>query len=583
MATQTAATDDVWSHLAELLPHTLALDFYAFGPKAMRLKIQKEKRSLDLNVSLGSLLSATKSEGSQTDLDFLRLFPALQELSICFDVQVQDTPAISLPHLRVLTVPTSCAEAVLTVLNVPSLDTLRLFHSPLQRPATHQIPFYFDPPKIGVLPPTLTRLDVPKSDLPLPGPITERLPNSISSLNAVELDFVLLEAGMKAHPPAAVINDSVNEADADPDARVSSYNLRIAENHPLRINCSIDLSEITSIEAAKEAIVLSINELKRRLSDATFGLQHAMAIIYYVVLPRTVDYYSDCASEDAQVKDIIAFMKHVQTLYDLVHSEGSNIGVDRSNDGANESAEKDENAKMNSIATSTVVLLPCAPMKTLPKIHLAVSLSMTQNHTSEDTVDAYDRFFIPVLSAQPASSSSSSRLSLASFDLADTVAVGGTFDYLHTGHRALLSACVLTTRKRLVVGVAVQGLLMKKSNKEYLQPYDTRRRNVMRFCALQRPDLLVDAVELLEPAGPTATDPSIELLVLSHETEPVFDSLCKLREEKGFPAMKCLVIPLASNTGELQQIAPSDAKVSSTTLRLRQRLIDEYIKSSSTD
>lgn len=578
MDTSPTVGDDIWSNLSEFFPYTFAIDFYAFGPKAMRLKIYKEKRHLDLNVSVQHLISSVPNGDTQSEFEILRLFPALHELNICFDVRVLDTHPINLPHLRVLTAPTSCAEAVLGKIVAPSLSTLRLFELALHPTSENKVPFYYDPQKMGILPHTLTRLDLPKLQTSLPGPISDRLPNSIASLNEVNIDFSILEKDMREHPACAVIADSSSEQnELDADALVSSSNVLITKENALRVNCSLDLSEITCIDAAAEAIELTKEELKKRILDESSALQNAMAIIYHVILPRTVDFYPDCVSaSDAKVTEKVLFMKHVQKIYDMIGMDSSYF---KKNLKSKEGDKKENKSEMAAISISTVVLLPCAPLKALPKMHLAVSLSMTQNHTSDDTVEAYERFFVPILKSQAASSTHQARLSLESFELCNTAAVGGTFDYLHTGHKALLSACLLTARKRLVIGIASQDLLLKKANKEYLQPFDTRKRNVTRFCALQRPDLFIDAIELLEPAGPTATDESIEVLVLSSETAPAFYAINKTREKNELPPMKSFVIELASSTSEMQNIAPSDAKVSSTTLRLRQKLIDNMITS----
>ena len=103
------------------------------------------------------------------------------------------------------------------------------------------------------------------------------------------------------------------------------------------------------------------------------------------------------------------------------------------------------------------------------------------------------------------------------------VALGGTFDHLHAGHKILLTMAASLCTSRLVVGVsgpslpsssspsplrapeltppgpaapADDHLLVNKKYKHLLQPIDERMRAVRRFVALVRPSVECDAVPL---------------------------------------------------------------------------------------
>ena len=51
-------------------------------------------------------------------------------------------------------------------------------------------------------------------------------------------------------------------------------------------------------------------------------------------------------------------------------------------------------------------------------------------------------------------------------DLADSqfpvVALGGTFDHLHAGHKILLSMAIWITREKLIVGLTDDALLVRR-------------------------------------------------------------------------------------------------------------------------
>ena len=71
------------------------------------------------------------------------------------------------------------------------------------------------------------------------------------------------------------------------------------------------------------------------------------------------------------------------------------------------------------------------------------------------------------------------------------VAVGGTFDRLHAGHRLLLAASALLARDSLFVGVTGDALLAGKAHKERLQPSATREAAAASFAVAVRPALAV--------------------------------------------------------------------------------------------
>ena len=101
----------------------------------------------------------------------------------------------------------------------------------------------------------------------------------------------------------------------------------------------------------------------------------------------------------------------------------------------------------------------------------------------------------------------------------DGVALGGTFDHLHNGHKLLLTQSLLCTNDRILIGVSGDELLKKKAYAEYLEPFSVREARVRAFCKRVYPKVRVDTFELLDPVGKAGTDPQIQALILTREVE----------------------------------------------------------------
>ncbi|KAJ2724612.1 hypothetical protein GGI07_001865 [Coemansia sp. Benny D115] len=128
------------------------------------------------------------------------------------------------------------------------------------------------------------------------------------------------------------------------------------------------------------------------------------------------------------------------------------------------------------------------------------------------------------------------------------VAVGGTFDHLHFGHKILLTATALAATKRIVCGISADALLENKRYAEFLEPYRTRELNVLLFLRKVRKDLIVELVPISDPYGPTATDSTIGALVVSQETLPASAALNDRRAENGLASMCLMPVDLITTS-----------------------------------
>ena len=121
------------------------------------------------------------------------------------------------------------------------------------------------------------------------------------------------------------------------------------------------------------------------------------------------------------------------------------------------------------------------------------------------------------------------------------VAMGGTFDQLHNGHRKLLTLAAASCSDLLIIGVMGDDLLRGKSNSSLIAKCASRMESVVKFLSIAKPSMKCETIELSDPFGPTITDPSIDAIVVSSETVGGALKINQMRYEKGLPPLVILV------------------------------------------
>ncbi len=202
----------------------------------------------------------------------------------------------------------------------------------------------------------------------------------------------------------------------------------------------------------------------------------------------------------------------------------------------------------------------------------------------------------------------------------ESVAVGGTFDHLHAGHKLLLTmtafvlepssdssrnrSFVNTRNKTLTVGITGDELLQNKRFAEYMQSWGDRLDGVLNFLTgildfsppdkaskvwrrrvpstsgelfevtLLHPHMKIRCVEISDPFGPTITDESISALVISAETRGGGTAVNEKRREKGWAELEVFEVDVldAVEEGDVDSGAVKEdfaSKISSTEIRRR--------------
>lgn len=110
--------------------------------------------------------------------------------------------------------------------------------------------------------------------------------------------------------------------------------------------------------------------------------------------------------------------------------------------------------------------------------------------------------------------------------LFNCVAVGGTFDGMHYGHRKLLTlavSSVIPVTGKLIVGVTVDEMLTSKQYAEYIPSLRERMEGVRKFLHRLAPGMknriIIEPIsDAYGPPGKESTGKEFDALVLSHET-----------------------------------------------------------------
>jgi pantetheine-phosphate adenylyltransferase len=145
-----------------------------------------------------------------------------------------------------------------------------------------------------------------------------------------------------------------------------------------------------------------------------------------------------------------------------------------------------------------------------------------------------------------------------------TVGLGGTFDELHKGHRALLIKA-FDTGERVIIGVSSDEFVKKMNKLHQTARYEQRTRELRDFLkdheVLQRAEIIpIDDTY----GGVLLSKDPIEALVVSRETEPVALKINEKRKEVGIGPLEIVVIDMV----------PSQNHKAISTTRIRAGEID---------
>lgn len=121
------------------------------------------------------------------------------------------------------------------------------------------------------------------------------------------------------------------------------------------------------------------------------------------------------------------------------------------------------------------------------------------------------------------------------------VALGGTFEILHKGHRKLLSKA-LQLGDRIVIGLTSDEFVARKQKKHTISKYDKRYENLITFLSNIGMSDRVEIIPLKDAYGPTIDDAKIDGIVTSRETMKRALEINNVRTQKKFEPLRIYVV-----------------------------------------
>jgi pantetheine-phosphate adenylyltransferase len=124
------------------------------------------------------------------------------------------------------------------------------------------------------------------------------------------------------------------------------------------------------------------------------------------------------------------------------------------------------------------------------------------------------------------------------------VALGGTFDLLHKGHKKIISKA-LQVGDRVIIGLASHRFVEERRKDHIVSNYESRRANLESFLAAAGELERVEIVPLDDPYGPSVTDREISAMVVSRETLETALEINKVRFSRGMAPIQVYVVDFA--------------------------------------
>jgi pantetheine-phosphate adenylyltransferase len=121
------------------------------------------------------------------------------------------------------------------------------------------------------------------------------------------------------------------------------------------------------------------------------------------------------------------------------------------------------------------------------------------------------------------------------------VAVGGTFDELHRGHKALINRA-FEAGETVLIGLSSDAFVAKMGKPHNTASYEERRKELQAFLRGSSFAKEFEIVPLDDPFGSTISSEGLEALIVSQETLPTAIIINEKRERAGFAPLAIITV-----------------------------------------
>ena len=121
--------------------------------------------------------------------------------------------------------------------------------------------------------------------------------------------------------------------------------------------------------------------------------------------------------------------------------------------------------------------------------------------------------------------------------------MGGTFDILHVGHKALLQKA-LEVGDIVLIGLTTDARASKNRNKTQINNYNIRLASLQNLLKSMKSLDRFQIVPLENDWGPSVVDEDFEAIIVSDETKSTAQKINKIRSAAGKSELEIVVVPM---------------------------------------
>ncbi|MHA1754492.1 MAG: phosphopantetheine adenylyltransferase [Candidatus Odinarchaeia archaeon] len=138
------------------------------------------------------------------------------------------------------------------------------------------------------------------------------------------------------------------------------------------------------------------------------------------------------------------------------------------------------------------------------------------------------------------------------------VALGGTFDNLHEGHKFLIRKAFQLGEK-VIFGLTSDEFCRGKILADKIQNFEVRRKNLLNYIKSLKGELKFEIVKLDDKYGPAIENSEIDAILVTKETLETAEEINLLRKQRNLKPIKIYVEKLI--------LAEDGKEISSTRIR----------------